>query len=86
MTYVITDLCTKDGACTDVCPVDCTHPRKDEEEFGTAPKLYIDPELCIDCGACVPVCPPTAIFPQDELPADKAQFLDVDGEWYQARR
>jgi len=86
VTYVITDLCTKDGACVDVCPVDCIHPRKDEEEIGTAPKLYIDPELCIDCGACVPVCPPVAIFPQDELPADKTQFLEVDAEWYQARR
>jgi NAD-dependent dihydropyrimidine dehydrogenase PreA subunit len=35
MTYIITEPCigTKDGACVDVCPVDCIHPRKDEPEF-----------------------------------------------------
>ena len=86
MTYVITDLCTKDGACIDVCPVDCIHPRKDEGEFETVPKLYIDPQVCIDCGACVPVCPPKAIFAQDELPEDKTQFTEVDAEWYEKRR
>ena len=36
-------------------PVDCIHPRKDEETFDTDNQLYIDPEECIDCGACVPV-------------------------------
>ena len=31
--YIIAEPCigTKDTACVDVCPVDCIHPRKDEE-------------------------------------------------------
>ena len=52
----------------DVCPVDCIHPRKDEEDFADADMLYIHPDECIDCGACVPACPVEAIFPLDETP------------------
>ena len=65
MTYVIAEPCinTKDTACVDVCPVDCIHPRKDEEGFAEDTMLYIDPEVCIDCGACEPACPVQAIFP-----------------------
>ena len=34
MAYSICEPCigTKDTACVDVCPVDCIHPRKDEDE------------------------------------------------------
>jgi len=42
-------------------------PKKDEAEFASENKLYIDPETCIDCGACVPSAGP-AIFPLEELP------------------
>ena len=59
MAYVIAEPCigTKDAACTDACPVDCIHPKKNEGEYGEAEQLFIDPVECIDCGACVPVCP-----------------------------
>jgi NAD-dependent dihydropyrimidine dehydrogenase PreA subunit len=85
VTYVINDLCTKDGACLNVCPVDCIHPRTDEAEFAAETKLYIDPDVCIDCGACVPVCPVDAIFQQDELPEGQAHFAQVDAEWCRKR-
>ena len=67
MTFVICEPCigTKDTACVEACPVDCIHPRKDEEKFESEEQLYIDPEECIDCGACVPECPVEAIFPED---------------------
>jgi len=67
MTYIIGEPCidTKDTACVDVCPVDCIHPRKDEETFESDKMLYIDPEECIDCGACEPACPVAAIAPED---------------------
>jgi NAD-dependent dihydropyrimidine dehydrogenase PreA subunit len=66
MTHVITALCLRDGACVDVCPVECIIGGKPEDEW---PWFLIDPNTCIDCGACVPECPFEAIFPQDEVPA-----------------
>jgi NAD-dependent dihydropyrimidine dehydrogenase PreA subunit len=65
MTHVITALCLRDGACVDVCPVECIVQGKPEEEW---PWFFIDPNTCIDCGACVPECPFEAIFPLDEIP------------------
>src|SRR6266516_144261 len=46
--YVIAEPCigTKDTACVDVCPVDCIHPRKDEEGFEKHNMLYIDADTC----------------------------------------
>ena len=79
MAYVITQPCVDvmDKSCVDVCPVDCIH-----YEEGTDRKLYIDPDECIDCGACEPACPVSAIFAEDDLPADQAFYAEVDALWY----
>ena len=84
MAYTICEPCigTKDTACVDVCPVDCIHPRKDEEEFEPAEKLYIHPDECIDCGACVPACPVEAIFANDEVPDQWKNYIDIDAQYY----
>ena len=37
--------------------------------------LYIEPDICIDCGLCVDECPVKAIFPQEDLPAEWAEFI-----------
>jgi ferredoxin len=66
MTHIITSLCLRDGACVDVCPVDCIVPGQPEAEW---PWYFIDPDTCIDCGACVPECPFEAIFVEDEVPS-----------------
>ncbi len=66
MTHVMTALCLRDGACVDVCPVECIVAGKPEDQW---PWFYIDPNTCIDCGACVPECPFEAIFPVDEVPS-----------------
>ena len=88
MTYVISTLCTREGDCVEVCPVDCIVPgEKSDPAWGKY--FYIDPDTCIDCGACVPACPPEAIFSQEELPAghegDAAMnakfFSDGPGYW-----
>jgi len=88
MTYTITALCTREGDCVEVCPVDCIIPGpKDNPEWGD--RFYIDPDTCIDCGACVPVCPPEAIFPEEDVPeeyeADIARdanyFIEGPGYW-----
>jgi NAD-dependent dihydropyrimidine dehydrogenase PreA subunit len=76
--YVIIDNCTKDELCIQACPVDCIHPRGDEEGFAAAAQVYVDPAECIDCGACLPVCPTDSIFPLDEVPADKHQFIALN--------
>jgi NAD-dependent dihydropyrimidine dehydrogenase PreA subunit len=78
MAYVIAEPCigTKDTACVDACPVDCIHPKKDEDGHGEADQLFIDPVECIDCGACVPACPVSAIFALDDLPEKWAHFTE----------
>ncbi len=82
MAYVITDTCTKDELCVEACPVNCIHPTKDDADFEAAAQLYIHPVECIDCGACVPVCPTNSIFLLDELPADQAQFAELNANYY----
>ena len=42
--------------------------------------LVIDPEECIDCSLCEPECPVTAIYAEDDLPEDQAEFLDLNAE------
>ena len=87
MTYVIVEPCvnTKDTACAEVCPVDCIHPLKDEEEFEKETMLYIDPDECIDCGACAPECPVDAIFDENELPEQWAEYTKMNADWFTNR-
>lgn len=79
MTYVITTPCidVQDQACVEVCPVDCIHFDEGEDVM-----LYINPDECIDCGACEPACPVTAIFAEDDVPADQAAFKEINVLWY----
>lgn len=81
MTHIITGLCLRDGACVEVCPVECIIPGKPEAEW---PWYYIDPDTCIDCGACIPECPFEAIFTEEEVPeafevADGVEYQPHDG-------
>lgn len=66
MTHIITSLCLRDGACAEVCPVECIVAGQPEAEW---PWYYIDPDTCIDCGACIPECPYEAIFIEEEVPS-----------------
>jgi ferredoxin len=79
MTYVIAEPCVDvmDQACVSVCPVDCIH-----FDEGTDRSLFIDPNECIDCGACEPECPVSAIFPAESLPAEWAQYTQINATWY----
>src|SRR5256884_9609514 len=72
-------IATKAPPCGDVCPVDCTPPRKDEPEFATTTMLYIHPEECIDCGACVPACPVAAIYEStDATPSHQKDLIEAN--------
>jgi NAD-dependent dihydropyrimidine dehydrogenase PreA subunit len=68
MTYVIAEPCidVKDECCVEECPVDCIY---EGERM-----LYIHPDEGVDCGACEPVCPVEAIFYEDDVPEQWAQF------------
>ena len=74
MTHIITSLCLRDGACVDVCPVECIIPGQPENEW---PWYFIDPDTCIDCGACIPECPFEAIFTEEEVPSN---YVMMDGQ------
>ena len=84
MAHVIAQPCigTKDTSCVEVCPVDCIHPMEDADDHGEAPQLYIDPDVCIDCGLCVDECPVQAIFPQEDLPAEWADFIQKNADYF----
>ncbi len=80
MTHTITTLCTREGDCVEVCPVDCIIPGpKGDPKWNL---FYIDPDTCIDCGACVPVCPPEAIFPEEDVPEEHetADYSNLTGD------
>ena len=70
MTYVINRLCTRQGDCVEVCPVECIVPGPtDDQKWNDL--FFIDPDTCIDCGACVPECPVEgAITTEDEVPEE----------------
>jgi ferredoxin len=76
MAFVITQPCIgeKNAACSDVCPADCIRIGDSEEQ------AYIDPDECIDCGACESACPVKAIYPQDVVPVEWRQFIDLNRE------
>lgn len=42
--------------------------------------LVIHPDECIDCALCEPECPVEAIYPEDELPEDQQEFLEINAE------
>ena len=81
MTYIIVEPCVglKDGACVDVCPVDCIYTTDEDDMF------YIYPDECIDCAACEPVCPVTAIFAEDAVPEQWSNYIDMNYKYFEEK-
>ena len=77
MTYVIAQPCVdiKDRACVDECPVDCI--------YEGARTLYINAEECVDCGACEPLCPTEAIFYEDDVPEEWADYTRANIDFFE---
>ena len=74
MAYVVTENCIKCKYtdCVDVCPVDC---------FREGPNfLVIDPDECIDCAVCIPECPANAILPEEDVPGNQQQFIQINAD------
>jgi ferredoxin len=82
MAYVITEQCTKDEKCVEVCPVDCIHPRKGDPKFEEVAQLFVNPVECIDCGACVPICEANAVFALDDLPEEFKAAIEQNAQYY----
>jgi ferredoxin len=80
MSYIITSLCTNDGACVEVCPVACIHTKPG------APQFYIDPEVCIDCEQCEIVCPVDAIFKDIDIPAEHEASIEVNASFFRKNK
>ena len=80
MPYIITSLCTNDGACVEVCPVACIHTKPG------APQFYIDPEVCIDCEQCEIVCPVDAIFKDIDIPAEYTASIEVNAAFFRKNK
>ena len=53
-------------------PVDCFHEGPN--------MLVINPDDCIDCGLCVPECPVSAIWADDEVPAEEIDFIEINAK------
>jgi len=82
MAYVVTDACVKDFLCVDECSTAAISPSAADPAAGTVSQVFINPDGCIDCGNCASVCEHNAIFPVDELPADKAEFADKNKAYF----
>ncbi len=80
MAYIITHLCTNDGACVEVCPVACIHTTPGAAQF------YIDPEVCIDCEQCEIVCPVDAIFKDSDIPAEHRVSIEVNAAFFRRHK
>ena len=74
MTYVVTEKCVDCvfTSCVAVCPVDAFHELPD--------RLYINPETCIDCNACMDECPVEAIFPEEDVPDDQQEWIEINAQ------
>ena len=79
MTYVIASACidVMDKSCIEVCPVDCILI-EDEDRM-----CFIEPNDCIDCGVCEPACPVGAIFAENEVPNEAAEFTAINALWFE---
>ena len=82
MAYVVTDACIKDYVCVEECATAAIAPREADAESGTVGQVFINPDECIDCGNCAGICTQNAIFPSDDLPADKAHFAEKNKAYF----
>lgn len=82
MTYVIAQPCVdvKNGACVEVCPVDCIHTTPEERQH------YIDPDVCIECEQCVLVCPVEAVFLDKDLPDEWLLYKEINAAFFRKNK
>jgi NAD-dependent dihydropyrimidine dehydrogenase PreA subunit len=54
--------------------------------INTKDKACVDvcPVDCIDCGACEPECPVTAIFPEEDVPGNLKQYVQINKDVFKS--
>ena len=74
MPFVVIENCIKCKYtdCVEVCPVDCFH---EGPNF-----LVIDPDECIDCAVCIPECPANAIVPEEDVPGNQQNYIQLNAD------
>jgi ferredoxin len=82
MAYVVTDACIKDFACVAECTTGAIGPEEKEAAGDKVSQMFINPDECIDCGNCAAICAQNAIYPLEELPADKAHFAWLNQAYF----
>ncbi len=83
MAYVITDACIKDFVCVPECSTAAIAPMASDAAAGIVSQVFINPDECIDCGNCADICAQNAIYPIDDLPAEKAHFAEKNKAYFQ---
>jgi NAD-dependent dihydropyrimidine dehydrogenase PreA subunit len=83
MAYVVTDACVCDFVCVTECATSAIAPQPGDAAAGTISQVYINPDDCIDCGSCASLCAQNAIYPEADLPADKAHFAEKNRAYFQ---
>ena len=87
MAYTVMSPCigTRDTACVQVCPVECFYAKgASSEEFAEKGEmLVIHPDECIDCAACVPECPVSAILPNEEVPEEELEYIEINANFFE---
>lgn len=83
MPHVICEPCVgaKHRDCIEVCPVDCIHPKLEEDQGEVM--LFIHPDECIDCGACIPACPVSAIFIEEDIPQPWQGYIQKNRDYFE---
>lgn len=82
MAYVITDACIKDFVCVAECATAAIAPQVGDPAAGTVSQVFINPNECIDCGNCADICAQHAVYPADDLPADRAHFAELNRAFF----
>jgi NAD-dependent dihydropyrimidine dehydrogenase PreA subunit len=84
MAHVICAPCIDvvDKACIEVCPSDAIHLADDTSlaEGDRKNMAYINPDECADCGACADECPVQAIYPEEDVPEEWKEFVEVNAK------
>jgi len=82
MAFIVTDACKKDFLCVEQCATAAIAPMMGDPAADSVSQVYINSDECIDCGNCAGVCAYGAIFPESELPADKAEFAEKNRAYF----